>query len=247
MTTTTQTTQYWHGTTVGWLDLNNPATNRTYGFQPGLHQFGETDSAQEFVWLTEYEQTARNQTTISLDAVKRRQTAGKNPFANHSMAAGRYVYQVEPSKFAVRIDLGAKLLTQNMLDTLASAVEDTVSELGLKSIFDTVGITTPANRQKKFANFDHGWLDWLGRELGLYDAKQNSLTSDDERFSRIMTLARHAGINWIANIQAHPHPVDGLYLSKDNGYRDWAVLPKVKRSGGNWVRTYKIVNKYLIP
>ncbi|RQN37313.1 hypothetical protein [Paraburkholderia tropica] len=115
----------WHGSTVGWINEIDPSKGRTYGFQVGLNVFGETKSPQDFIWLTEVEQRARNQSQTSLDEVMKSQKAGEDPFRERPMKAGRWVYEVEASQYSDQIDLGAAVLSDRMLERLVSGVEAT--------------------------------------------------------------------------------------------------------------------------
>jgi hypothetical protein len=63
----------------------------------------------------------------------------------------------------------------------------------------------------------------------------------------VLLCAKHAGFNWIGNVQAHAHPNSTPYMSKWAGDRDWGIIPKIKLPDGSWVRTYNIVNVYQIP
>ncbi|WP_186230885.1 hypothetical protein [Burkholderia gladioli] len=235
----------WHGSTVGWINKIDQRKGRTYGFQTKLNVFGETKSAQDFIWITEAEQRARNQTQTSLDEVVKRQTAGEDPFQGKPMKAGRWVYEVQASKYADQIDLGEPTLSGGMLARLLNGVAATRQQLGIGSAISAIRLASPAQRLTKFTG-EHAWLDWLSRELGLYDSQQNSLTSDDERFARVVLCAKHAGFNWIGNIQAHTHPNSTPYMCKWPGDRDWGIIPKIHLPDGRWVRTYNITKVYQI-
>ena len=233
-------TTLWHGTTVGWLNRPDPRKKgqRSHGFKTGLNKFGETDSAQEFIWLTEDIQVAINMSATAQSTVERRIRYGqKDPFAGAPMKCGRYVYEVEPIAAAVVLDLAVPTLEMPMLELVTEGVRNAIWALsGLHSVVRTLDGTL-LQRRNRYINGRLGWFRWLEVELGI---GHESCCGDNERWRRLAVFCRCSGIDFLINPTAQTHLNGALLGTKNEGYRDWAMMRlKTQRRVAGVTTTYR--------
>lgn len=233
-------TTLWHGTTVGWLNRPDPKKKgrRSYGFKTGLNRFGETESAQDFIWLTEDITVAIRMSGIAKSAVERSIRFGKkDPFAGAPMKCGRYVYEVAPIAGAVVLDLAAPTLDERMLELVTEGLPKAAWALSWLQFLARRVDGTILQRRGRYLETEHGWLRWLESELGI---NPESDRGDNERWRRLAVFCRCSGIDFLINPTAQTHLNGALMGAKNEGYRDWAMMRlKTQRRVGGVTATYR--------
>lgn len=232
-------TTLWHGTTVGWLNQPDPKKKgRSHGFRTGLNRFGETDSAQDFIWLSEDIKVAIRMSDIAKSAVERSIRYGKkDPFAGAPMKCGRYVYEVDPITGAVVLDLAAPALDERMLELVTEGVREATGALSwLQAVVRRLDGTV-FQRRDRYIERPHGWFRWLEIELGI---GHESDCADNERWRRLVDFCRCSGIDFLINPVAQTHMNGAIMGTKDEGYRNWAMMRlKTERRVDGVTTTYR--------